>query len=287
MLLHPALNDVSLRTIVLPRQELAPFVRNIMLGGFPSVEVHLPARTDPQLVVYLRGGSVVLREDGREERLPQAFVTGPVLEPGRFRTEPGACFISATFRPSGFLHCFGIPVNLLGRDPVPLDSLLAPDELLPLLDRLHRARRSRDLVAALESFLLRARARADRDPPFLPVLGAERLLRPAAELAASLEVSTRQFERRFLMHHGLPLRDVRRLARLSMALALLMRSQPGAASLAAAAHDAGYVDQPHFNRDFRQFVGDTPASFLRRRFDSGAGYGFWQMDSEELRAFTG
>ncbi|MBQ5940240.1 AraC family transcriptional regulator [Massilia sp. AB1] len=280
----PALNEQPLRAIVLPRRELAPFVRNFMFGGFDGAEVHLPARPDPQLVVYLRGGSLVLHEDGPAQQLPQAFVTGPVLAPGRFRAAPHSCFISATFKPSGFLRCFGLPVNLLGPDPVPLDALLPPDELLPLLERLHRGRRVGELVEALEAFLLRKRMQGGREAPALPALPAEQLLRPAAELAGDLGLSTRQFERRFLMHHGLPLRDVRRLARFSLGLAILMRGGPG--GLAAAAHAAGYVDQPHFTRDFRQFVGDTPASFLRSRFDSGTGYGFWQFDSEELQAFT-
>lgn len=275
--------QTPLRALALPRPELAPWVRNFLIGGFPSLDVHLPASADPQLVVYLRGGAVLRHGDGSMENLPSAFAAGPSLVPRRFRVAPGSCFVSAMFKPSGFLRCFGIPVNSLGPELVPLDAFLAAGELLPLLHALHHARRTRELVDAMEAFLLGKLLRNERAPPFLPVLPVDRLLLPTRELAASLDLSTRQFERRFLMHHGVPLRDYRRLARFAMALGILMRGQP---SLAAAALDAGYVDQPHFTRDFKEFVGDTPASFVKSRFEDDTGYGFWQFDSEELRAFS-
>jgi AraC-like DNA-binding protein len=38
--------------------------------------------------------------------------------------------------------------------------------------------------------------------------------------------------------------------------------RPGAFSLGQLAAQAGYYDQAHFNRDFKHFVGSTPAGFL-------------------------
>ena len=257
-----------------------------MYGGFDTLDVHLPASADPQLVVYLSGGAVLLRDSGEADKLPLGFVSGPLLAPRRFRVVPGSRFISATFRPSGFLQCFGIPVNCLGPDAVPLEDLLAPVELVPFLHRLHEAKRIEDLVGPIETFLLHKKMLREREPPFLSAMPVDRLLMPTGELAAQLGLSTRQFERRFLMHHGVPLRDYRRLARFSKVLSVLMQGPPATTTLSAAAHDAGYVDQPHFNRDFRQFVGDTPASFLRNRFDSGSGYAFWQFNNDELQAFV-
>lgn len=273
------------RVISRPTRELSPFVKNFMFSGFVTEDVQLPAGLDTQLIVYLRGGATLYHADGSTQRLPYAFVSGPTLEPRRFRVDPGSCVVAATFRSSGFTRCFGVPVNCLGPAPVPLDCLTRPEDLLRMLERMHRARNIPPLFDALDIFIRRQKLLQGRELPFLPQLTLERMLQPPAALAGELGLGVRQLERRFLMHLGVPLRASRRMARLSRAFALMMGS-PALSRPADIAHDAGYVDQAHFTRDFRKFVGDTPASFLRSRLEEGSRYRLWQLSSEEVHAFV-
>lgn len=270
------------RQLALPRRALAPWVKNLIGGGFEIAMPHLPASPDAQLVIYLRGSATVLGEHAGE-RLPTAFLSGPTLAPRRFVVEPGSAFMSAVFRASGILHCFGIPADCLGPAPVPLDAVVGRSEAACLVDALQHARGFLERVRVLEDFLLRQAGEGQGAP--LPQLAFERLFQPVGTLAADAGLGVRQFERRFLAHHGVALRDYRRLARFAMALSSLMREH-GRPTLAQAALDAGYVDQAHFSRDFRQFVGDTPSGFLARRADSDSGYRFWQFGREELDSFT-
>lgn len=272
------------RLLALPRRPLAPYVKNLIGGGFAVCTPHLPASPDAQLVVYLQGGARMLG-GGAAGTLPRAFVTGPTLSPRRFMVQPGSTFMAAVFRASGILHCFGIPADCLGSAPVPLDAVVGQAQALRLQDELHHARGFRERVRVLEDFLLRRPGAGTRLPPALPPLSFERLFLPVGALAKESGLGARQFERRFLAHHGVALRDYRRLARFALALSVLMRAQ-GRPSLARAAYDAGYVDQAHFSRDFRQFVGDTPSGFLARREDDSSGYGFWQFGCAELESFT-
>lgn len=272
----------SPRQFALPRRALASYVKNLIGGGFEVATPHLPASPDAQLVLYLAGGASLLgASDGR---LPQAFLSGPTMAPRHFGVEPGSSFMSAVFRPSGVLHCFGIPADCLGGASVPLDVLVGSSEAARLQEELQAAKVFRERVRILEEFLLRRADAGARQAAPLPQLSFERLFMPVGELADGLGLGVRQFERRFLAHHGVALRDFRRLARFARALSILMQG-PGRPGLAAAALEAGYVDQAHFSRDFRQFVGDTPSHFLASREDAASGYRFWAFGRDELDSF--
>ena len=273
------------RQIVLPTKELLPYVRNFMISGFDSPDVHLPATVDVQLVIYLRGGSFLPDAGGRfAERAPAAFVCGPSLLPRLFRVTPNSLFIAATFRPAGFFSCFGIPANLLGHRPVPLEAMIGNGASAALQESL-LLKKNIQPHAILETFL-QQQLRLRRTETALPALALGQLLSPTAELARALDISTRQLERRFLSHHGMPLRDYRRLARFSTALACLLQHTSQRIALVRIAQEAGYVDQAHFTRDFHQFVGATPGRYVKSRGQDDSVYRLWQLTPQELTAFV-
>ncbi len=80
------------------------------------------------------------------------------------------------------------------------------------------------------------------------------------ELARQANLSTRQFRRRCLEESGLTPKHLGRVLRFRHAC----RIARGASRLnwSAIAVDAGYCDQSHFIRDFREFTGETPMSVL-------------------------
>lgn len=273
-----------MRHVILPSPALRPHVRNIMIGEFSSMGSHLPATPDVQLVIYLQGRASLIGE-ASVEKMPQAFITGPCLMPRRFSVDIGSRFVGITFRPSGFSSCFGMPANLFRDRIVALCDALSPGTAERWMEEVSTAKHVHDVVDAAESFLLRCLRDGRRREPALPRLGLERLLMPAADLADGLSLGTRQLERRFLVNYGMPLRDYRRLARFSAVLAPLLSGSPAGMNMARIAVDAHYVDQAHFIRDFRQFVGDTPGRFLKSRQEEDSIYRLWQFNASELPSF--
>uniref|UniRef100_UPI002FE36B51 helix-turn-helix domain-containing protein n=1 Tax=Noviherbaspirillum sp. TaxID=1926288 RepID=UPI002FE36B51 len=154
-----------------------------------------------------------------------------------------------------------------------------------LLERLMDASGDQDIIECVEDFLLQGLLAGRGRSSVLPKLSLEHVLLPAGELAGSLAMSTRQLERRFLVNYGLSLRDYRRLARFSSALGRLIQGASQTGEMSRIAHDAGYVDQAHFIRDFRQFVGESPGRFAKARNESESIYHFWQLRPDELASY--
>jgi AraC-like DNA-binding protein len=75
-------------------------------------------------------------------------------------------------------------------------------------------------------------------------------------LSVELGWSRRRLIEQFREHAGLPPKTVARLMRFNRALKLVQA--PGARRWVDVAYAAGYYDQAHMIRDFRQFAGATP-----------------------------
>jgi AraC-like DNA-binding protein len=86
-----------------------------------------------------------------------------------------------------------------------------------------------------------------------------------AQVAAWLQLSTRQLERLFLRNVGVAPKVFARQQRFARATAALARAR----SLAELAADCGYADQAHMARDFRAFAGLAPSG-LGARLDAVA-----------------
>lgn len=81
-----------------------------------------------------------------------------------------------------------------------------------------------------------------------------------AQLTEQLHITERQLERMFREQVGLSPKQFLRTIRFR-SLLKAMQQQPHA-TLTQLAYDAGYYDQPHFNREFRMLAGITPKQYM-------------------------
>jgi AraC-like DNA-binding protein len=155
---------------------------------------------------------------------------------------------------------FGRPAGELACEIVELDDLLG-HEGRELSERLQAARDWDARFAIVDGWLLR-RLDAARRPPHPAVAAAwGRLVdsggrEPVAQLAADLGWSRRHLTKRFTAEVGVPPKTYARIVRFERARELIARADR--ASLGQVAIDAGYYDQAHLNRDFRELAGAPP-----------------------------
>ncbi len=85
-----------------------------------------------------------------------------------------------------------------------------------------------------------------------------------AELAKKVGYSERQLNRLFLMQIGMNVKSYSRLIRFNYVLSNIQKSPY---FFSALSQQAGYFDQPHFDKDFKAISGVTPQNYLKTMSD--------------------
>jgi AraC-like DNA-binding protein len=188
--------------------------------------------------------------DGSVQRQDAVMVSGQITRPVVLAPGATADIIGIRFRTAGARDLLRIPLSELTNQVIPLCAVEAG-----LAVALEAAARSPEPVPALAAILL-ARMRPTRATT--SGLAVARLAAGdrIADLARLLNVSPRTLERRVEADTGLTPKVLQRVMRFRTLYALL---QTGQDAWARAALKAGYYDQAHANRDFRQFAGASPS----------------------------
>src|SRR5919198_1631691 len=194
---------------------------------------------------------------------PPAFVMGARDSSLVVEGECAPSYIEVRLTPLGAYTLLGLPMGELSGQLVDLfDVLGAAGRRLgeQLRDTPSWPRR----FALLDRFLL---GRLERGPRPLPEVGWawQRLLAtgggvPIGRLAAEVGWSHRHLIARFRQQVGLRPKTAARLVRFEGVWRRLDQRRP--LDWATIAAEAGYADQAHLVRDFRQFTGATPTRFL-------------------------
>lgn len=174
----------------------------------------------------------------------------------------GIGFVAVRFRAGRFGHLTALPVAEYFDQAPSVEALWG----LPgreLAERVEAAAGFPQRVWLIERFLLQQLRNRQTDP--LVVAAVDYLYRNPArmsvdQLAATLKISRRQLEKRFLAQEGLTPAAFRSQVRFQKTVRRLMLDP--ARSLLETALDHGYYDQSHFCRDFKALVGRSPASHL-------------------------
>jgi len=178
--------------------------------------------------------------------------------------------LQVNFTPIGAHLFFGLPMDEIANRVVHLEDVLNADTSR-LSERLQERATWAERFALLDNLIATRVARSR--PPSPGVLWAWDRLRLAdrgnriGDLAKELGWSRRRLIARFREQIGLPPKSLARIIRFHRVVRWLDRARE--VRWAELAHRAGYYDQAHFNRDFRDLAGSTPGAFLRRRLPDG------------------
>lgn len=254
-----------------PRPSLRPFVRTLWASnGGESRPSAATARervlpTGDMHLVFRLGDDPLRLFDDVDDRtgrtVGRAVVGGARAACYLREVVSPTCSVGAQLRPGASSLLFGVPADELAGRHTPLDDLW-PGAASRIREQLHEARRPERQLDLFEA-LLEARLPVVRGlhPAVAQALAQFRTAPDVRAAVAATGYSHRAFTTMFRRDVGLAPKRYCRVLRFQRVLA--RAAADPTASWADLALDAGYSDQPHFNRDFREFAGVTPGEYRR------------------------
>jgi AraC-like DNA-binding protein len=214
-----------------------------------------------ELVLHLGEPFSLIGEDGVARKQQTALVGGQLTSPIRLRSRGAVDVIGIRFRPATASALLPLSLGELTGQVTPLGAVHArlTTALLGAASTTTAIpRRVEAMTRVLERFVV-------APPPRTVIAAARALDQPTppsiTSLSRELRVTARTLERHLLHHVGLTPKMFHRVLRFRRAFRLLERMPPGRWDRAALA--AGYFDQAHMIRDFKEFAGAPPSTFFR------------------------
>lgn len=246
----------------IPSKILAPFTKAYLIIESQDELVNrvLP---DTSLVMAFRyRGKVSYTANDTNKALPASVVTG-LRKSGRlihYAADSGNILV--IFKEAGATAFFDEPLHELFEDSVPLHNFDGYKHTSNLEEQLASAASHTEQIALIEQFLVSKLYNHQPDKRVtasLEKIHAANGTMKIKDLARSLYISQDAFEKRFRKIVGSSPKQFASIVRIRS----IISQSPNNATLTGAAFDAGYFDQPHFNKDFKLFTGQTPMDFLR------------------------
>jgi AraC-like DNA-binding protein len=196
--------------------------------------------------------------EGSHENHPTAFVRGAITRPFQCVAKGFPAAIGVELKPQALTTLFRIDAAEFTDGIVNLNAFSTEN----LNEQLLNADTERDQIALLTQFLRKKADGSSKGDPLvaegLRLIHGNRVPIHVRDLLNRLNISERQFERRFRSSLGIPARLYLRITRFQEAVRAMKAGH--AERLSDIAYELGYTDQAHFIKDTRALTGYTPKS---------------------------
>jgi AraC-like DNA-binding protein len=245
----------------IPCDALKPFVRSLIISESTEEKTYtiLP---DTYLVIgFQYKGKLTYVDKDKEVLLSRSGITGLRDSFRIFKNSPGIGTVLVYFKEAGATTFFKEPLHELFRESLSLDNFMLRSELLLLEEQLCEATTDKKRIDVVEQFLI---SKITHTEPDKLVLTALSLIHKSKgnirikELMEQLHISQSPLEKRFRKAVGTSPKKFASIVRMKN---LLQQYDPSN-SLTDLGYEAGFYDQAHFIKTFKNFTGDTPENFF-------------------------
>jgi AraC-like DNA-binding protein len=262
---------------------LKNFVECLLLyefSGKESTATNVFPNGRPGIVFHNQNGNSAIEsiemQSGRKVSPPALFLYGPVLESSVMNFGRGSyTAIQVVLKPHALKALFGINALILKDTSAELNEFSSED----IHEQLINAPCAQNQADLLNNFLVtklqQAKMRDDLVEESLHLLYNNVGTITVKTLLEQLDISERQFERRFSQTVGISPYSYIRVRRFNAAIRLMKTKQYD--TLTEIAYALNFHDQSHFIHDIKAFTGMTPKSLSQKADDfyhNQAGYSY-------------
>lgn len=246
----------------LPSAQLQPYIKAYLVIACAEDQVNRVLPDTNITIAFRYKGQVDYLTGTTRDHLPLSMVSGLRKSPRLINYTPGSGNVLVIFKEAGAAAFFREPLHELFEESLALDHFIAPGALTAVEEQLAGAADHKARVAIVEQLLL---SRLHHKTTDLLVAAALDKIHAAQgrikirELAASLYISQDAFEKRFRKVAGTSPKQFCFIVRMKAIANQNMQDK----TFTDIAFDAGYSDQPHFNKDFKLFTGQAPTDFFK------------------------
>lgn len=207
-------------------------------------------------------GEISYRNHTDKAVLPAAALSGLKSSVRLINYAPRSAAIIVLFKETGAPAFLQLPLHELFEQSVSLDNFFPSSEISLVEERLAESGSNASKIAVVEQFLL---SRINYQHPDALVSEAIAKIRSVKgnirmkELANGLHISQDPFEKRFRKVTGATPKQFSRIVKMNA----IIRQNRANTSFQDIVFGNGYYDQPHFNKDFKIFTGQTPTDFFK------------------------
>ncbi len=241
------------------RHQISGFwYREMDFGASPTVFEVLP--DGHAEIIFHFGSGCRLLVDGQPQLLPSPFIVGLLKQPIYFEAKDRLRVLGVKCFPWAVYDLLRLATVKGG-----VQSIQHPIALLqPRLKVLLSAGQVREAFLLLRDWLLKegfADDQASLTKAGQAIREANGSL-PVSAVAEAAHMTVRTLERKFKASSGYTVKDVSGLIRFEQARDRLWEEPH--ISTSTLAHELGYADQSHLNREFKRYSGLTAAAFARQ-----------------------
>lgn len=244
-----------------PNQRLKPYIREyIIIESETDLSNTLIPDTSLSMAIRFKGATAFTTETGTDA-IPSGVISGLRDLARTVSYVKGTGNLIVVFRVGGVAAFCRQPAHELFNRSMAADYIFPAPSMRGLTERICEAPSHIIRISHLENFLELSLQSAPSDlliDEAAAIIQKQKGIIRVKDLAASLFISQDAFEKKFRARIGCSPKKFAGIIRIRH----LINNFSSYSSLTDASYEAGFYDQSHFIKEFRQFTGKSPSAFF-------------------------